>query len=79
MMPVQLVEEEEVVEDKAVEDEAEPGEEEKNKNGLKMKRRKKKGYSWLANIVTYSVKREGKKMTKTRKIWKKTSNTWTNK
>ena len=61
MMPVQLVEEEEVVED-----EAEPKEEEKDKNGLKLKRKKKKDYSWLANIVTYSVKRERKKMTKTR-------------
>ena len=80
MMPVQLVEEEEVVEDEVVEDEAEPREEEKDKNGLKLKRRKKKDYSWLANIMTYSVKRERKKMTKTRKIWKeKMSNTWTNK
>ena len=65
MMPVQLVEEEEVeeeevVEDQVVEDKAEPGEEEKDKNGLKLKRRKKKDYSWLANIVTYSVKREKK-------------------
>ena len=60
MMPVQLEEEEEVVEDKNVEDEAEPEEEEKNKNGLKLKRKKKKDYSWLANIMKYSVKREKK-------------------
>ena len=42
------MEEEEVVEDEVVEDEAQPTEEENKKNGLKLKRRKEKDYSWLA-------------------------------